>query len=125
MPTGHSAGQPGGTGDAATEPIAGLSPGTTLLVAGAAALPPVYVTIIRETRANRTPWRPSYLYAVGALGPVAGMVLNPLVGGSGLSLDAIAYVVLPVGAVVGLPVSAFVLPRIKRFVRRIRWRLSS
>ncbi|PSQ17284.1 hypothetical protein BRD00_08205 [Halobacteriales archaeon QS_8_69_26] len=34
MPTGHSAGQPGGTGDAATEPIAGLSPGTTLLVAG-------------------------------------------------------------------------------------------
>ncbi|PSQ17285.1 hypothetical protein BRD00_08210 [Halobacteriales archaeon QS_8_69_26] len=96
-----------------------------LLVAGAAALPPVYVTIVRETRANRTPWRPSYLYAVGALGPVAGMVLNPLVGAGGLSLDAIAYVVLPVGAVVGLPVSAFVLPRMKRFVRRIRWRLSS
>lgn len=103
---------------------ADLTGGTAIagvfVVAGTAALPSVYLFIIRETRVNRTPWRPSYLYVVGALAPLAGMLLDLFVA-DGLLVDAAAYVLLPVGAVVGLPLSAFVRPRVKRFLRRT-WR---
>jgi curved DNA-binding protein CbpA len=89
-----------------------------LLLAGAAAMPAVYLLIVRETRRTRTPWQPSYLYALAAMGPVAGLVVDALVAPPGLYVDVVAYFLAPVLAVLALPFSAFVRPRLARVVRR-------
>jgi len=101
----------------------GSAVGGLLLILGVAFLPSVYFFIIRETRKIETPWRPSYLYVLGALGPVTGLLLNGVVALPGLYLEILCYVVLPVSSIVGLPFSAFVRPRILRAIRKTRHRL--
>jgi len=102
---------------------AGSAFGGILLILGVAFLPSVYFFIIRETRKIQTPWRPSYLYVIGVLGPVTGLLLTGVATFPGLYLEVLCYVVLPLSSIFGLPFSAFVRPRIVRAVRKTRHRL--
>lgn len=101
----------------------GSAAGGILLILGVASLPSVYFFIIRETRKIETPWRPSYLYVLGALGPAIGLVVNGVATPPGLYLEVLCYVLLPALGILGLPFSAFVLPRIRRAIRKTRHRL--
>ena len=100
----------------------GLPVGGLAFVVGAMALPLVYGFVIRETRRLRAVWRPSYLYALAAGTPLAGVAVEVTTSLPGLYVLAVCYLLAPVGAVVALPTSAFVLPRVRRTVRRLRRR---
>ncbi len=97
--------------------------GAALVLAGMAFLPSVYLFIIRETRQIRTPWQPTYLYVVAALGPILGLLATLVVDPPGVAVEVVCYAVLPVATIVGLPFSAFVRPWMMRRVRRVWWRV--
>lgn len=96
----------------------GTTVGGPLLILGMAFIPSVYFFVIRETRQIRTPWQPSYLYVVGAMGPIVGLVANATVTTPGLYVDLACFFLLPLGSVLALPFSAFLRPKLRRAVRR-------
>jgi curved DNA-binding protein CbpA len=84
-----------------------------VLVAGAVLLPFVYAVVVKRTRRSSLRWKPTWLYVVCTLGPLAGVAAN-LAGYAYVGVDVVAFYVLPVLAAVALPLSAFVRPLLVR-----------
>jgi hypothetical protein len=92
---------------------------------GLVTLPTVYLLLVRWTRRNRRPWQPSYLYAVGAAAPLVGVVAATVAPPSGLALDLVAYVAVPLVTMAAMVFFGQLLPRLRRLVRRYVYRLSN
>lgn len=85
-------------------PIAGA-----VLVLGALILPLVYGVVIDRTRRSHSAWDPTRLYVVATLAPLAGLA-TAAAGVARLVTDVLLFGALPLGAIVLLPLSAFVRP---------------
>lgn len=91
---------------------------TTLLVLGSLCVPAVVALLVYVTRT--TPgWKPTYLYVVATLGPLAGLVLG-LATTPPLAAEIALFVVLPVGAFLAMLLSAFVRPRVLIAIQNAR-----
>ncbi|WP_226006805.1 J domain-containing protein [Natrinema salinisoli] len=74
------------------------------LLAGALLMPLLFGVVVRHTR--RGPgWTPSYLYVLPVLVPLAGVGLSAASYGT-LPVDLVAFVLLPIGGGVALPLRA-------------------
>ncbi|MDQ2051316.1 DnaJ domain-containing protein [Natronolimnohabitans sp. A-GB9] len=79
------------------------------LLAGAVLMPLLFGVVVRHTR--RGPgWKPSYLYVVPVLAPLAGLAVTAA-GEATLAVDLLAFVVLPLIGALGLPLRATVRKR--------------
>ncbi len=99
--------------------VSPLVGGTVLL--GLALLPSVYCLLVWWTR-RHSQWDPSYLYAAGAVVPVAWTAASAVADG-GLAADLLAYVVVPVATMGAMVFFRILLPRGVRLVRQYRYRL--
>lgn len=91
-----------------------------LLATAAVVLPAVYLVVVRMTRTARSfAWTPTYLYVLAALGPLGGLLASAtdLAAAQRPAVSLAAVAVLPVLAIVTLPLNAFVVPRIRRRLR--------
>ncbi|MFC6765675.1 J domain-containing protein, partial [Natrinema soli] len=74
------------------------------LLAGAVLMPLLFGVIVRRTR--RGPgWKPSYVYLLPVLAPLAGFGIAA-VGVASLPADLVAFVILPLVGGLGLPLRA-------------------
>jgi len=97
--------------------VEGVPAAGALLVLGSLILPLVYGLVIRRTRRSYSAWNPTRLYVVATLAPLAGLGL----AASGLArvgTDLFLFGVVPLAAIVLLPLSAFVRPWILGELRR-------
>lgn len=81
----------------------------TLLVLGAVVLPLVYWLVISRTRRSFSTWNPTRLYVLATLAPLAGLGIAAA-GHARVGTDLLLLAVLPLAAILLLPVSAFVRP---------------
>jgi curved DNA-binding protein CbpA len=107
-----------GSGASGSVPAAGL-----VALVGIAFLPSVYFFLVRWTRKNRLPWQPSYLYVLGALAPVAGLVVSGVADPGGVYVEVVLYCLVPAVTVVAMLFFGQIKPRVERLVRRWRYRL--
>lgn len=84
-----------------------------VFVLGAVVLPFVYGVVVKRTRRASIRWDPTWLYVVCTLGPLAGIGAN-LAGYAYVGVDVALFLVVPLLAVLALPLSAFVRPFVKR-----------
>lgn len=91
------------------EPVAVA--GGALFVAGAVLLPAVVALLVYLTRMSPG-WRPTYLYAVAALGPVLGFALGAALAPP-LAAELALVLVLPALGLGVMVLSAFVRPRVE------------
>lgn len=89
--------------------VDGVPAAGAVFVLGALILPLVYGVVIGRTRRSYSAWDPTRLYVVATLAPLAGMALAGA-GYARLGTDVLLLGVLPLGAIVLLPLSAFVRP---------------
>lgn len=82
------------------------------LLAGAVLMPLLFGVIVRHTRL-RPGWKPSYLYVVPVLAPIAGLGAG-LAGYGGLPAELLTFVVLPLAGASGLPLRATIMKRFGR-----------
>lgn len=80
-----------------------------VFVLGTLILPAVYGIVIGRTRRSYSAWDPTRLYVVATLAPLAGLAIAAA-GFARLGTDLLLLGVLPLGAIVLLPLSAFVRP---------------
>ncbi|WP_440771314.1 DnaJ domain-containing protein [Natronorubrum sp. DTA28] len=79
------------------------------LLAGAVLMPMLFAVIVRHTR--RGPgWKPSYLYVLPVLAPLAGLAIGAA-GEATLAIDLLAFVLLPIVGGLGLPLRATIRKR--------------
>ncbi|SDK68059.1 DnaJ domain-containing protein [Natronorubrum texcoconense] len=79
------------------------------LLAGAVLMPVLFTVIVRHTR--RGPgWKPSYLYVLPVLAPLAGLAIGAA-GEATLAIDLLAFVLLPIVGGLGLPLRATIRKR--------------
>ncbi|WP_440764788.1 J domain-containing protein [Natronorubrum sp. DTA7] len=79
------------------------------LLAGAVLMPILFTVIVRHTR--RGPgWKPSYLYVLPVLAPLAGLAIGAA-GEASLAIDLLAFVLLPIVGGLGLPLRATIRKR--------------
>ncbi len=103
----------------------GVTPMGAVALLGVAALPSVYLFLVRWTRRYRKGWQPSYLYVVGAVTPTAGLVVSGAVAASSLAFDLLVYVVVPIATMVLMLTVGQLLPVARRALRRYRYRLTN
>lgn len=98
----------------AGDPAASVSPVGVVAVLGALALPVVLGAAVAGLR-RRTTWRPSWMHVLGALGPVASMLLASGTGEGGVvpvgTVPLIVHLLLLVGFP-GVVVASFLLNRL-------------
>ena len=82
------------------------------LLAGATLMPFLFGVIVRRTRVGPG-WKPSYLYVVPVLAPIAGIGAG-LAGYGGLPAELLAFVALPLAGALGLPLRATIRKRFGR-----------
>ncbi|WP_436343940.1 J domain-containing protein [Natronorubrum sp. FCH18a] len=79
------------------------------LLAGAVLMPVLFTVIVRHTR--RGPgWKPSYLYILPVVAPLAGLAVAAA-GYATLPIDLLAFVILPIVGGLGLPLRATIRKR--------------
>lgn len=104
--------------------VSGGDPGTialasaALLLAGALLLPAAVGLLVYVTRTSPG-WKPNYLYVVATLAPLAGIVAG-LAATPPLTAELALFVVLPIGALFVMVLSAFVRPRVLIFLQNAR-----
>ncbi|RQG98475.1 DnaJ domain-containing protein [Natrarchaeobius oligotrophus] len=82
------------------------------LLAGAVCMPFLFGVIVHHTR--RSPgWKPSYLYVLPVLAPIGGIVAG-IAGYATLSVDLMAFVLLPAAGALGLPLRATIRKHLGR-----------
>lgn len=82
------------------------------LLAGAALMPLLFTVIVRHTR--RGPgWKPSYLYVLPVLAPLAGLAIAAA-GDAALAVDLLAFAILPIVGGLALPLRATIRKRFGR-----------
>ncbi|RQG97723.1 J domain-containing protein [Natrarchaeobius chitinivorans] len=82
------------------------------LLAGAILMPFLFCVVLYHTR--RGPgWKPSYLYVAPVLAPAAGLALGAA-GYATLSIELVAFVVLPLVGALGLPLRATIRKHVGR-----------
>ncbi|GAB3687481.1 hypothetical protein GCM10028857_20600 [Salinarchaeum chitinilyticum] len=97
--------------------VAGSTPeptviaGTVLLALGALVLPAVVFLLVYLTRLSAG-WKPTYLYPLAVLGPLAGLAAGAAVEVP-LAAELALFGLLPFGALLVMVLSAFVRPKLK------------
>jgi hypothetical protein len=97
--------------------VAGTTPETTVLAGGvlvalgAILLPTVVFLLVYLTRLSPG-WKPTYLYPLASLGPLAGLGVGAAMAVP-LGVELMLFGVLPFGALLVMVLSAFVRPKVK------------